>query len=115
MRVLVVDDDPLVLAVIEEMLGSRGYEVTGAGSADRARVRLAAKRFDLLLIDAPMVRLRGIELGREVRAGGTPILMMPAGSDIAVQVEKAGLPFLTKPFTDDALAAAIDRVLASAA
>jgi DNA-binding response OmpR family regulator len=110
MRVLVVDDDPLVLAVIEEMLGSRGFEVTGAGSADRARVRLAAKRFDILLIDAPMVRLRGIELACEVRASGTPILMIPAGSDVAAQVEEAGLPFLTKPFTDEALVVAIDRV-----
>jgi DNA-binding response OmpR family regulator len=112
MRVLVVDDDPEVLAVIEEMLSTHGFEVTGAGSADRARVRLAAKDYDLLLIDAPQPMLLEIALAHEVRAGGTPVLMMPAGVDEVPRLEAAGLPYIKKPFTPDELLAAIRTLTA---
>lgn len=111
MRVLVVDDDPDVLAVIEEMLGTEGFEVTGAGSADRARVRLAAKDYDLLLIDAPQSLLSEIALAHEVCAGGTPVLMMPAGVDQVPRLEAAGLSYIVKPFTTGGLLAAIGAVM----
>jgi DNA-binding response OmpR family regulator len=110
MRVLVVDDDPEVLAIIEELLSFLGYDVTGSGSADRARVRLAAKDYDVLLIDAPMHRLGGIDLAKEVRASGTPVLMIPAGADLIAPLEAAGLPFVVKPFYADDLTRAIDSI-----
>jgi DNA-binding response OmpR family regulator len=112
LRVLVVDDDPDVLAIIEEALAARGHEATGAGSADRARVRLAAKHFDLVLIDAPMLRLGGIALGAEVKAAGTPVLMLPSGADIVPRLTEAGLPYLLKPFDADELSRALDRLIA---
>jgi two-component system response regulator ChvI len=110
MRVLVVDDDRDVLAVIEETLGSYGYEVTGSGSADRARTRMSAKDYDLVLIDAPMGLLSDITLALEVRESGTPVLMMPAGGDQHPYLETAGLPYIQKPFTSAELVAAISAV-----
>jgi DNA-binding response OmpR family regulator len=107
MRVLVVDDDPEVLAVIEEMLGTEGFEVTGAGSADRARVRLAATHYDLVLLDAPQVLHSEIALAQDVRASGTPVVMMPAGADQLPGLQAAELTYISKPFTADGLLAAI--------
>ena len=110
MRVLVVDDDPLVLSLMDELLESYGYEVTTADSAAVARAWLAAGTYDILLVDAPMVELDCLRLAREIRATGTPVLMLPAGADIAVRVKEAGLPFLTKPFSPAALRLAIGSV-----
>jgi DNA-binding response OmpR family regulator len=110
-RVLVVDDDPDVLAVIEALLGSRGYEVTGAGSAERARGRVAAKLYDILLIDMPMHGLTGIDLAKEAQASGTPVLMIPAGVDVLARIEAAGLPYLLKPFHAADLTRAIDLLV----
>jgi DNA-binding response OmpR family regulator len=111
MRVLVVDDDPDVLEAVEGLLSSRGFEVTGSGSADRARLRLSAKHYDILLIDAPMPRLSGIALALEVQSSGTAVLMIPAGEDIVPQIEAVRLPYLLKPFSADALVGAINRAV----
>jgi DNA-binding response OmpR family regulator len=110
MRVLVVDDNPDVLAVIEELLASYGYEVTGSASADRARTRMAAKDYDFVLIDAPMDLLSDVTLAVDVRESGTPVLMMPAGGDQHLELEIAGLPYIQKPFTSAELVAAIDAL-----
>jgi two-component system response regulator MprA len=110
MRVLVVDDDPDVLAVIQEMLSARGFEVTGSGTPDRARVRAHAEHFDVAVVDAPMPRLSGISLARELRAHGTAVLMIPAGPSIVPGIKHAALPFLMKPFKADDLATAVTWV-----
>ena len=112
MRILVVDDDPEVIAVIEEMLGTNGFEVTVVGSAGRARLRLAANHYEVVLIDAPQSLFSEIALAHEVRAGGTPVLMMPAGADQVPRLEAAQLPYINKPFTVDELLAAIRAVTA---
>jgi DNA-binding response OmpR family regulator len=109
-RVLVVDDDPLVLSLMEDLLESYGYEVTAADSAAVARAWLAAGTYDILLVDAPMVQLDCLRLARDIRATGTPVLMLPAGADFAARVKEAGLPFLTKPFSPAALRLAIGSV-----
>lgn len=109
-RVLVVDDDPDVLSVIEEMLSARGFAATGSGSADRARIRLSAKHFDVVVV-APMPGLSGIDLARDVREVGTPVLMIPAGADALPRIEGAGLPFLLKPFRAEELVGAVHLVL----
>jgi DNA-binding NtrC family response regulator len=88
--------------------------VTGSGSADRARVRLLAKHYDVLLIDAPMNRLSGISLALEVQSSGTAALMIPASEDLIPQIGAMRLPYLLKPFSADDLARAIDRALSSA-
>jgi DNA-binding response OmpR family regulator len=112
-RVLVVDDDPEVLDVIEQVLGTLGFEVTGSGSADRARIRASVKHFDIALVDAPMRRLGGVSLAQELRECGTAVLMIPAGSDVVQPIEAAGLPYLMKPFTGAGLAATIRKIVGS--
>ena len=66
-RILVVEDEESVRAVIGEQLQSLGYEVRQAGNAEQALAELRAGRFDLLLTDVVMPgRLNGKELSEEV-------------------------------------------------
>jgi two-component system CheB/CheR fusion protein len=109
MRVLVVDDDPDVLQVIEDILNTSGIGVTGAGSTGRARARLAAKRYDVLVIDAPMERHADAALAREAWADGMPVLMLPTDEHEVAGLRAAGLPFVRKPFRIQQLIDAIER------
>ncbi len=66
-RILVVEDEESVRAVISEQLQSLGYDVEQAGNAEQALVQLRAGRFDLLLTDVVMPgRLNGKGLSGEV-------------------------------------------------
>jgi PAS domain S-box-containing protein len=86
-RVLVVDDEDIVLEVIGELLSGWGLEVTLETSALQARQLFAAgpQRFDAVLSDYSMPRLTGLEFAREIRAlrPGTPVILYTGyGEDI---------------------------------
>ncbi len=61
-RVLIVDDDPGILAVLMEILGRTSVEVTQAASGLDALERLDEERFELLITDLDMPGLSGVEL-----------------------------------------------------
>jgi two-component system, cell cycle sensor histidine kinase and response regulator CckA len=67
-RVLLVDDEELLLRATESMLRTAGVEVEAALGGERALELLATRRFDAALIDLMMPRMSGIELVRRVRA-----------------------------------------------
>ncbi len=64
-RVLVVDDEADIRALIDEILSEEGYEVTVAADASEARAAREASRFDLVLLDIWMPDTDGISLLRE--------------------------------------------------
>jgi CheY-like chemotaxis protein len=61
-RVLVVDDDPAILRLIEEGLAHAGFEVVPAGDGIDALFTMYARRPDVILVDLAMPRMGGIEL-----------------------------------------------------
>ena len=65
-RVLVVDDDPSYLLILERLCGSCGAEVVTASTADAARAALARNAFDLLLLDLQLDRQEGLPLIAEI-------------------------------------------------
>ena len=109
MRILAVDDDPIILELLREMLAVFGaYEVETAGSASQALARVMTPglpRFDCFLLDIQMPRMDGIELCRSLRAipllEHVPILMITAMSDKS-HVDRAfhagATDYVTKPF-----------------
>jgi hypothetical protein len=84
-RILVVEDDPDVATVVEEMLTAEGYEVLHTGAA--GALRLAQElRPDVILLDYAMPEMDGAELSRRLRADPTtaaipnyPDVRPPAG------------------------------------
>jgi DNA-binding response OmpR family regulator len=80
MRLLLVEDDPELAAVLASGLSEQGHEVVRAESYAAARTRVRLGSFDVILLDIMLPGGSGTDLCREVRADGvaTPILMLTA-------------------------------------
>ena len=109
-RILVVDDEPVVLSITSRMLMAAGYGVSTAASAREALRCLGVGNpaVHLVLTDVVMPETDGRQLGRLIgeRHPGLPVLYMSAYSRDDVLHRGSpdpGLPFLQKPFTHEAL------------
>jgi DNA-binding response OmpR family regulator len=115
MRVLVIDDEVLILKYIEAALSSRGCEVTSVATAEAATARLLDLTMpppDVALVDLNLPGLNGLEYGallREAFPAAKVVAMtgMPGDADL-VTVARAIGPVLQKPFTHHTLFDAID-------
>jgi DNA-binding response OmpR family regulator len=67
-RVLVVDDDPATVELLQEFLVSKGYEVLTASDGAEALRTVKAERPHLLLLDVMMPKMDGLEVLRQVKA-----------------------------------------------
>jgi two-component system response regulator FlrC len=116
MRILIVDDDSVVLDLIAEQLGEHGYSVVAVRGVEAALKALAEDRFLLVLSDIRMVPRDGYALLRDVRDRGSelPVLLMSSFSpaEAPEQAEEAGAAgFLRKPFTEQQLVDAVSGAL----
>jgi DNA-binding response OmpR family regulator len=66
-RVLVVDDEPDAVELLQEFLSGKGYEVVTAGSGEEAMERVKADRPHLMLLDVRMPGMNGMDVLRQVR------------------------------------------------
>ena len=103
-RALVVDDDPAMCELIEDVLVSAGVETSALTDSSQAADRLKKEKFDAVFLDVNMPSPDGIELARKMRDSGfnlkTPIIMITGEEDPAVLERgfKAGANFfLFKP------------------
>lgn len=78
LTILVVDDNPVNLMVVEQMLAIFDHRITKAGSGAEALDALAARPFDLLISDIQMPEMGGVELLRRLRATPGPNQDIPA-------------------------------------
>lgn len=118
MKVLVVDDEAIVLKSCRMVLEAEGCEVIAAGSVDEALAILDRQIPELLLIDVKMPVHNGMYLMRRVKEKrpGIPIIVMSgyATSETIKEAEDLGAAtFLPKPFTPDELADTIKTVIAN--
>lgn len=70
-RILLVDDDPLSVSVLSELLRGAGYQVETIGDSSRALTEVLARGPDLLLLDLLMPEPGGLEICRQLRANPT--------------------------------------------
>lgn len=115
-RILVVDDSPPTVEVIVRNLMDRGYRVWSASSVTEAIRMLESATVDLVITDMKMPGIGGLELVRHVRENflDTQIVMITGypSIDSAVDAVKSGADeYLAKPFTDDELLSAVEKVL----
>lgn len=102
MKILVVDDEKLLVKGITFNLEHEGYEVEGCYDGEDA-VRLAREvNFDLIILDLMMPKLDGLEACRRIREFSTiPIIMLTARSedtDKLIGFEYGADDYITKPF-----------------
>ncbi len=115
-KILVVDDAPEALEVLQRNLSSEGYTVyTASFVADAIKI-LDSTPIDLVITDLKMPKVGGLELVRHVRENfrDTEVMMITGFATIegAVKAVKSGAEeYLTKPFTDEELFSAVKRSL----
>ena len=115
-KILIVDDEPFNLDVLEQELTDRGYVIERAQSGVQALEKSESFRPDLVLLDYMMPGMNGIEVLTELRnrESDIPIIMVTAhGSiEVAVQAMKLGAhDFVLKPFEPDHIALTMQRAL----
>ena len=118
-RILVVDDDRAVGAVLAALLAQAGHEARHVASGEEALAALLSGRTDLVLSDVRMPGMDGLELVGEVkkRWPDVPVILLTAHGSVAMAVEamKAGAAdFLQKPFDRDEVLYAVKKALAGA-
>lgn len=115
-KILVVDDDSIVLDSCQRVLADEGFEVSLAYNADGALKTMEGEDFALLLIDVKMPKRDGLYLMGEIKKKWpkTPIIAMsgyPTPETIADGVRMGAAKFIPKPFTPDELLRSVCQVL----
>jgi len=113
-RILIVDDDMFIQAVVATLLTKHGYDVTAASSGEGALQILRNQMFDLMLSDVDMLPMNGLELLQKVHESyaSMDVVMLTGHDSIAVAVEamkKGAFDFLVKPFRPDELLLTVQR------
>jgi DNA-binding NtrC family response regulator len=115
-RILVVDDAPETLEVLQRNLTSNGYQVYTASGVEEALRVLDTEPIDLVITDYKMPRVSGLDLIRHVRENlkDAEVMMITGYASIggAVEAVKYGAEdYLAKPFTDEELFTAVEHAL----
>ncbi len=116
--ILVVDDDPHILEVLEARLSSAGYGVIKAGNAQTALDSLQKQTVDMMVSDIKMPDMNGFHLLSRARFlyPGLPVILLTAYGSIpdAVKAVKSGaVEYLTKPFQGKELMEKVASILES--
>ena len=103
MRVLLVEDDPRMRALVQRGLAEQGHAVDVAAASGPALALARQTTYDVMVFDVMLPGASGIDLARTLRQAGntTPILMLTArdaAADIVTGLDAGADDYLTKPF-----------------
>lgn len=121
-KILVCDDDPLLVELIDFRLRARGYEVVTAKNGTEAMSMVANERPSLVVLDAMMPRMDGFEVLARIKSdrdlAHIPVIMLTARKgdrDVVSALERGAEDYLVKPFIPDELMARLSKILAKPA
>ncbi|HEU5086524.1 MAG TPA: response regulator transcription factor [Roseiflexaceae bacterium] len=113
--ILVVDDEPTIVEVVELYLQREGYRVITAADGPGALALAAERKPDLIVLDLMLPGLNGFEITQRLRANGhIPIIMLTARGEEAdriVGLELGADDYVTKPFSPREVVARVKAVL----
>ena len=115
-KILIIDDDPLFLKLIDQVLIQQGYEVLKAGGGQEGMRLLFTERPDLVLLDVVMPRMDGWQTCQRIReVSDVPIIMLTgkqqAEGDIVRGLDYGADEYLFKPVGNRELVARVRAVL----
>lgn len=115
-KILVVDDEPAILELIEYNLEDNDYQVSTAVDGQMALDKATDEKFDLILLDQMLPKLSGIEMLKKMRKAGnlTPVIFLTAVDTEENKIEgliSGADDYVTKPFSIKELLARIKMVL----
>lgn len=119
-RVLIADDDPQGVELLEAYLSDTGYDVQTSADGEEALAKVQSWQPDLILLDVMMPKISGFEVCKRLRADAgsksTGVLMITAldqQSDVERAVEAGTDDFVTKPINKNELLKRIRALLES--
>jgi CheY-like chemotaxis protein len=117
-KILVVDDEPPIVRLMEFILAREGYEMIVAVNGQEALERVNEEKPDLILLDIMMPRIDGYEVARTLRADPEcchiPIIMLSAKAqddDVRKGMEAGVNEYITKPFHPQHLVITVRKYL----
>ena len=120
-KILVCDDDPLLLDLVQFKLTARGYDSSAARDGGEAMAALAEQIPDAVVLDAMMPVLDGYEVLRRIRENPSfadiPVIMLTARrqeQDVLSALQLGANDYMVKPFSPEELVARLGRLLEAA-
>jgi CheY-like chemotaxis protein len=118
-RVLVIDDSPTIVRVVQLVLTKAGFTVEAAADGEAGLAAARAHRPDLILLDFVMPKMNGYQVCRELAADAglrdVPVVLMSAKGDQVGErfVKVMGIvDYITKPFSPEAITAVVQHTVA---
>lgn len=117
-KIVLADDDRLILTTLAAGLRQAGYQVFEAASGERALALVEAQAPDLLILDICMPGLSGLDVAERLQASGIPMLFLTAYGDnkiVRSAVAMGAMGYLVKPVDVPQLIPEVEAVLGRAA
>jgi CheY-like chemotaxis protein len=114
-RVLVVEDEMMILLDIEDMLADLGCAaISAAGTVDSALVLVGAERFDLAMLDVNLNGQTSYAIADALAVHNIPFVFSTGYGDDRLAARFGDRPVLKKPYSEQELGAALARLLPAA-
>jgi len=115
LKILLVDDDPDIVEVIQDRLEAYGFTVVTAGTGLEALKKLSVEKFNGVFLDVKMPEMGGIEALEEIRKGDTkiPVIIITSSATREAAIDaiaKGANEYILKPFEWQALKAKVQKV-----
>ena len=114
-RILLVDDEPLILKGLKFSLEQDGYETDTAADGEEALAKMRNGGYDIVLLDVMLPKLSGIEVCQNIReTSNVPIIMLTAKGETADKINGLDMgadDYVTKPFDVKELLARVHAVM----
>jgi DNA-binding response OmpR family regulator len=114
-KLLVVDDDPELCAMLKQFFGEAGFVVDSELNGDRGAARAQTGGYDLMILDVTLPGLNGLGVLRRIRRESSlPVLMLTAKAERNDRIAGFDLgadDYLTKPFFPEELLARVRAIL----
>jgi len=116
LRILIVDDEPTILNLLNKILTGQGYDTTPASNGEKALELLQTEVFDLMISDINMTPINGLELLSKASESypAMSVIMLTAYGTVGTAVEamkQGAFDYITKPFKLDELVLTVQRAL----
>ncbi|MCI1985240.1 MAG: response regulator transcription factor [Lactobacillus sp.] len=114
-RILVVDDEPAIVTLLQYNLEKEHFAVTTAGDGEAALTLALQEPFDFIILDLMLPKLDGLEVTKKIRRAdiATPIMILTAKdseTDKIVGLELGADDYVTKPFSPREIVARIKAI-----